>query len=127
MLDVSKVKLRDPESILRELKVSRMFVEVQHQAVYEFGMSFALETKTLFSGLGTDVHFSGDGSVMQWRTFSSCRKLIGLVTSRIVTVTLVDGACEVSQREINGVRCAIALLLSGARTVQQFRVSWIEA
>ena len=39
VLDVSKVKLRDPESILRELKISWMFVEVQQQAVYEFGTS----------------------------------------------------------------------------------------
>ena len=39
VLDVSKVKLRDPKSILRELKISWMFVEIQQQEVYEFGTS----------------------------------------------------------------------------------------
>ena len=92
VLDVSKVKLRDPESILRELKIRWMFVG--SQAVYEFDMSFALATMTLFSGLGTDVQFPGDGSIMQWSTSSSCSVPFGLVTSRIVTVTLFDGACE---------------------------------
>ena len=38
VLDGSKVKLRDPESILRELKISWMFVESQQQAFYKFGM-----------------------------------------------------------------------------------------
>ena len=38
VLDGSKVKLRDPESILRELKISCMFVESQQQAFYKFGM-----------------------------------------------------------------------------------------
>ncbi len=37
VLDGSKVKLRDPESILRELKISWMFVESQQQAFYMFG------------------------------------------------------------------------------------------
>ena len=39
VLDGSKVKLRDPESILRELKISWMFVESQQQAFYKFGTS----------------------------------------------------------------------------------------
>ena len=38
VLDESKVKLRDPESILRELKISWMFVKSQQQAFYKFGM-----------------------------------------------------------------------------------------
>ena len=39
VLDGSKVKLRDPESILRELRISWMFVESQQQAFYKFGTS----------------------------------------------------------------------------------------
>ena len=39
VLDRSKVKLRDPESILRELKISWMFVESQQQAFYKFETS----------------------------------------------------------------------------------------
>ena len=37
--DVLKEKLRHPDSILRELKISWMFVESQQQAFYKFGMS----------------------------------------------------------------------------------------
>ena len=35
MLDVSKIKLRDPESILREMEISLMFVEVPQKAVHD--------------------------------------------------------------------------------------------
>ena len=87
VIDKLKVELRYPESILHDSwKISRKVAEEQQHSAYEFGMSFALETTTLFSGHGTDVHFSVDESVM----------LLGLVTSRIVAAIQLCGILYMS-------------------------------
>ena len=66
MLDISKVKLRDHESILRELKISWMFVEDQQQAVYKFETSHDIVMSTC-ACCGTDGYEELVVSADVWR------------------------------------------------------------
>ena len=57
-------------------------------------LKFWLETVTLFSGLGTDVHFPGDESGMQWE--DCFFELQNAVERRRVmfTMSIVLGTCD---------------------------------
>ena len=87
-----------------------------------------LETMTLFSGLGTDVHFSGDESTMQWRTTSNCRMqwsgrmVIGLMTSRIVAAIQICGTfilCKDSTANLSFVKRSLCYSVRTLKEVIQ--------
>ena len=115
-LDGSKVKLRDPESILRELRISWMFVESQQQAFYKFGMLHDIVMST-YACCGITGHERHGGLWFIWPLGGNDENSIVVSGSVRTTKEMIqrqeDAVVTLKRSELNlrELKAALALMM----------------